>query len=63
MTPELLAKIIQYMALVPGAISVVEGTVSAVKELLKGDSAPTDAQIEELVNRIMAQHNALPVPE
>lgn len=64
MNPQLFASLIQYMALIPGAIDVVSHAVQAVRDLLaRGDSAPTDEEIEALVNRIIANHEALPKPE
>jgi hypothetical protein len=64
MSPELFAKLIQYMALVPGAIEVVSKAVQAVKDLLaRGGQVPTDEEIADLVNQIVANHEALPKPE
>jgi hypothetical protein len=64
MNPALISELIRWMALVPGAINVVSETVAAVQSLLlKRDGAPTDEEIKALVDRIVAQHDALPVPE
>lgn len=63
MSPVLIAQLIQYMALVPGAISVVKGTIAEVQKLREGGKAPTDAQLKALVDKMQAAHEALPKPE
>lgn len=63
MNPALIAELIRWMALVPGAINVVTETVTAVRALLERDTPPTDAELEALVNKIKSNHENLPLPE
>jgi len=63
MNPVLIAQLIQYMALVPGAISVVKSTITEVQKLREGGKAPTDAQLKALVDKMQEAHNNLPKPE
>lgn len=63
MNPVLIAELIRWMALVPGAINVVTEMVTAVRALLERDTPPTDEELEALVNKIKTNHENLPIPE
>lgn len=63
MNPALIAELIRWMALVPGAINVVTEITAAVRELLARDTPPTDAELEALVQKIKTNHENLPLPE
>ena len=63
MNPALIAELIRWMALVPGAITVVTEITTAVRELLARDTPPTDAELEALVQKIKTNHEHLPIPE
>lgn len=63
MNPALIAELIRWMALVPGAINVVTEITAAVRELLARNTPPTDAELEALVQKIKTNHENLPLPE
>ena len=63
MNPALIAELIRWMTLVPGAINVVTEITAAVRELLARDTPPTDAELEALVQKIKTNHENLPLPE
>lgn len=63
MNPALIADLIRWMALVPGAINVVSEAVVAVKTLLERDTPPSDEELAALVDKIKTNHENLPIPE
>lgn len=63
MNPTIIADVIRYMALIPGAINVVQEAVTAVRQLLEANEPPTDEQLAALVQKIKDNHENLPVPE
>lgn len=63
MNPTIIADVIRYMALIPGAINVVQEAVTAVRQLLEANEPPTDEQLAALAQKIKDNHENLPVPE
>lgn len=62
MNPILLAQLLQYLAFVPDAISIVSNTIEEVKKLREKGEV-TQADLEALTTKIVSQHEMLPTPE
>lgn len=63
MNPLLIAELINYLALVPQAISVVQGVIASVERLTDGGRAPTTEELAALADEARAAFEALPKPE
>jgi hypothetical protein len=63
MNPLLIAELINYLALVPQAISLVQSTIDAVQKLQDGGRVPTQEELAALADSVRADFEALPKPE
>lgn len=63
MNPLLIAELINYLALVPQAVSVVQGVIGAVEKLTEGGRVPTQEDLAALADQVRADFEALPKPE
>lgn len=62
MNPAQVLQILQWIALAPQALNVVQGAIDEYRKLSAAGPV-SDAQLKALADRIVAQHNALPKPE
>ena len=62
MNPAQVLQILQWVALAPQALHVVQGALDAYREMAKNGPV-SDAQLKALADKIVAQHNSLPKPE
>ena len=63
MNPLIIAELINYLALVPQAVGVVQGVIAAVEKMTEGGRVPSQEELATLANETRAAFEALPVPE
>lgn len=62
MNPALVLQVLQWVALVPQGLSIMNEALAEYKKL-SAQGAVTDDQLKALADRIVVQHAMLPKPE